>query len=259
MNGSRILVIGGGIGGLTSAIALRRKGFDVEIIERDPDWSVYGVGIIQQSNVVREMAALELVDDYLDAGFGFDFVEIYQPTGELAARIPSPNLAGDYPANVGIGRRALQNVLGDRAKSLGAAIRLGITADSFDDDGEGVTVRFSDGTEDRSDLVIGADGIYSQTRSMIFPEAPKPEFVGQAVWRYNLPRPADLDCLRSYQTSVGVGLVPLSQELMYMFVTTPESGNPRYPRQGLAARMRSKIQGSPPAIRELGEQITADD
>lgn len=259
MKNSRILVIGGGIGGLTSAIALRRKGFDVEIIERDPHWSVYGVGIIQQSNVVREMAALELLENYLDAGFGFDFVEIYMPDGDLAARIPSPKLAGDGPANVGISRRALQNVLGDRAKALGTKIRLGVTADSFDDDGEGVVVRFSDETEDRYDLVIGADGIYSQTRSMIFPDAPKAEFVGQAVWRYNLPRPADLDCLQSYQTSVGVGLVPLSEDLMYMFVTTPEPGNPRYPREGLAARMRSKIEGLPPAIRELGEQITNDD
>ena len=46
MNSARILVIGGGIGGLTSAIALRAGGFEVDLIERDPDWSVYGVGTL---------------------------------------------------------------------------------------------------------------------------------------------------------------------------------------------------------------------
>ncbi|WP_461472616.1 NAD(P)-binding protein, partial [Pararhodobacter sp.] len=50
-----ILVVGGGIGGLTAAIALRRKGYPVEIIEKDADWSVHGVGIIQQFNVLRAM------------------------------------------------------------------------------------------------------------------------------------------------------------------------------------------------------------
>jgi 2-polyprenyl-6-methoxyphenol hydroxylase-like FAD-dependent oxidoreductase len=60
-----ILIVGGGIGGLTSAIALRRKGFEAEIIEKDRSWSVYGVGIIQQSNVVRAMAELGVLDDYL--------------------------------------------------------------------------------------------------------------------------------------------------------------------------------------------------
>ncbi len=63
-----ILVIGGGIGGLTAAIALRGKGHAVTVIERDPDWSVYGVGIIQQSNVIRAMAELGLIDEYLAAG-----------------------------------------------------------------------------------------------------------------------------------------------------------------------------------------------
>ena len=62
MKSAKILVIGGGIGGLTTAIALRRKGFDVEIIEKDPAWKVYGVGIIQQSNVVRAMDELDLLD-----------------------------------------------------------------------------------------------------------------------------------------------------------------------------------------------------
>jgi 2-polyprenyl-6-methoxyphenol hydroxylase-like FAD-dependent oxidoreductase len=120
-------------------------------------------------------------------------------------------------------------------------------------------VRFSDGTSGRYDVVIGADGVYSSTRAMLFPEAETPAFVGQSVWRYNFERPADLDCLRSYEGSVGTGLVPLSDTLMYMFVTTPEPDNPRYPRAGLAERMRGKLASAAPAIRALAAQITRDE
>ena len=256
---ANILVIGGGIGGLTSAIALGRRGFQVEVVERDPTWSVHGVGIIQQSNVIRAMSQLGVLDDYLHAGFGFDHVEIYLPSGQIVARVPSPKLTEGYPANVGISRKALHKVLGDKAVAHGAKIRLGIEAEALADDGLGVTSQFSDGTSGRYDLVIGADGVYSTTRGMIFPDAAEPEFVGQSVWRYNFERPADLDCLRSYEGRIGVGLVPLADDLMYMFVTTPEPDNPRYPRDGLAAAMRSKLEQAPPAIRALADEITDDD
>ena len=258
MQKAKILVIGGGIGGLTAAIALSQQGFEVEVIEKDPDWTVYGVGIIQQSNVVRCMSQLGILDEYLEAAFGFDCVDVFLPDGRHIARVPSPALVEGKPANLGVSRPALQKVLGDSAKAAGAQIRLGVTAVSLDDDGSGVNARFSNGGEGRYDFVIGADGVYSDTRSRLLPEAPQPEFTGQSVWRYNFERTPDVDCLKSYDGPVGVGLVPLSQSLMYMFVTTPEPGNPRHPREGLAAMMRSKLAGCAPPMVELGEQITDD-
>ena len=258
MKDLNILVIGGGIGGLTAAIALRQKGLAVTVIERDPDWSVYGVGIIQQANVVRAVAELGILDDYLAAGCGFDAVEIYAPDGTKVARVPSPRLAEGYPANVGIARTALHKIFGDRTIASGAEVRLGVTADAIEDDGNRVHVRFSDGREGSYDLVVGADGVYSQTRAAILPDAETPQFTGQAVWRYNFPRPAGLDALHVYNGPTGIGLVPMSDEMMYMYVTTPEPDNPRYPTEGIAAAMRGKLENCAPAIRELAEQITDD-
>lgn len=251
-----ILVIGGGIGGLTAAIALRAHGHRVTVIERDPEWSVYGVGIIQQGNVLRAMDHLGLLDDYLSAAVGFDFVAVHAPDGTLVAKVPSHRLVEGCPANVGVGRRALQQVLAARTRSAGAEVRLGVTADSLTDEPGGVRVRFSDGTEGRFDLVVAADGIHSQTRRLIFPESAEPAFTGQAVWRYNLPRPADLDSLHVYNGPIGAGLVPIGDALMYMYLTTPEPGNPFYPQTGLAAAMRAKV---PAALGELAAQITEDD
>ncbi|MFC3579167.1 FAD-dependent oxidoreductase [Sphingomonas hylomeconis] len=258
MRNLNILVIGGGIGGLTAAIALRRDGHAVTVIEQNPNWSVYGVGIIQQSNVIRAMSDLGLIDSYLGAAYGFDFVEIFTPTGVKVARVPSPNLVEGYPANVGIARPALHKVLVDRVLADGVEVKLGVTARQIDDLGDRVRVTLSDDGVQDFDIVVGADGVYSQTRATFFPDAPLPAYTGQAVWRYNLPRPADLDALQAYNGPIGIGLVPMSADQMYIFVTTPEPGNTRYARDGLAARMRDKLENAPPAVRALAAGITDD-
>lgn len=259
MENASILIVGGGIGGLTAAIALRKRCFSVDLVERDPTWSVYGVGIIQQANVLRAVDALGILQDYVGAGFAFDSVDIYLPNGRHAATIPSHKLVDGQPANLGIGRRALHDVLGQRAIEAGTKIRLGVTPERLDDDGAGVTAYFSDGTDARYDLVIGADGVYSQTRAALFPDAAAPLFTGQGVWRYNFARPAEVTSLHAFQGPLGIGLVPLSDALMYMFVTTPEPDNRRYEHNELASAMRDKLAGAPPAIAALAEQITDDD
>jgi 2-polyprenyl-6-methoxyphenol hydroxylase-like FAD-dependent oxidoreductase len=255
MRNLSILVIGGGIGGLTAAIALRRRGFTVHVIEKEPVWSAYGVGIIQQGNVLRAVDALGLLDQYVDAGVGFDAVEVFAPDGTLVARVPSHRLLPGRPANLGISRRALQKMLRGAASAAGATTQLGVTASSIDRAGG---VRFSDGSSGQYDLVVGADGAYSTTRAMIFPEAPVPEYSGQAVWRCNLPRPASLDALRVYNGPTGAGLVPTAPETMYMYLTSAEPGNPHQPRHGLAATMRSRAAACAPAIRLLAAGIIDD-
>jgi 2-polyprenyl-6-methoxyphenol hydroxylase-like FAD-dependent oxidoreductase len=256
MKALRVLVIGGGIGGLTSAIALRQAGFDVEVIEHEPTWSIYGVGIIQQSNVIRAMSQLRLLDAYLDASYGFDGFDIFLPDGTQVASLPSPRLVAGYPANVGIGRRALHKVLGEKTGESGAEVRFGLTATALEDDGAAVNVTFSDGQTGRYDIVIGADGINSSPRRRIMPAAAGPAFTGQSVWRYSFKRPEGLHTLHVYSGPTGVGLVPLSETTMYMYVTTPEPGNPVYETQGLAAAMRAKLKSMTGQIEALAAEIT---
>ena len=58
----KILVVGGGIGGLSATIALRRAGFEVDLVEKNPAWDVYGVGIIQPGNALRALNELGLAE-----------------------------------------------------------------------------------------------------------------------------------------------------------------------------------------------------
>jgi 2-polyprenyl-6-methoxyphenol hydroxylase-like FAD-dependent oxidoreductase len=254
-----VLIVGGGIGGLCFAVALRDRDIAVEIVEIKREWTVYGVGIIQQSNVVRAMAQLGLVNRYLAAAFPFENVGIYNPfDGQRVALIPGKRLAGpEYPANLGISRPALHNILTSAALERGTRVRLGVTVDHLDQTDDSVEIWFSDRTKGRFDLVVGADGIYSRIREMVFGEQLQPRFTGQSVWRHNFVRRPEIDHLAAFNGPNGsAGLVPLSQTLMYMYLTSTEPGNPRMPEDQLDSLMRHRLAGFGGPIGELRETIT---
>src|SRR6266403_4376900 len=85
----RVLVVGGGIGGLTTAIGLSRSGIATDIIEIKRDWTVYGVGIIQPSNQLRALAELGLADVCVERGAAFVGWEFYDDAGRVPARAPT--------------------------------------------------------------------------------------------------------------------------------------------------------------------------
>lgn len=253
----RVLIVGGGIAGLAAAIGLRRVGIEVDLIERNPAWSVAGIGIIQQSNVVRAMAQLGVVDEFLQAGWCFNYTRAYDAAGQLLAQIDAPRLTThDYPAMMGVARPALQRVLADAARRAGARLRIGVEVLHIASTEQGVRVTDSEGGDLSYDLIVGADGLYSQLRQLLWPELPPPAYTGQAVWRYNLPRPAELDCLAT-QTGehANAGVCPVSAEGMYLFVTSGEPGNPRMPNEQLATRMRERLAGFGGFVAQLREQI----
>jgi 2-polyprenyl-6-methoxyphenol hydroxylase-like FAD-dependent oxidoreductase len=258
---SKVLIVGGGISGLCLAIALRDRGVAVDIAEIKTEWTVYGVGIIQQSNVVRAMADLGIVDKYLAAAFPFENPCLYAPDGSLIAKLPGLRLAGpEYPANLGVSRLALHKVLTEEAQTRGASVTLGQSVSSLRQDADGVDVAFSDGTSGRYDIVVGADGINSRVRKLLFGDRYAPRYTGQAVWRHNFPRPKEMDHLCAYPTPDGnAGLCPLSDETMYLFVTSAEPGNPHYSRDQLPGVMRDRMKQYRGIIGELRDTISDPD
>ena len=253
-----VLVIGGGVGGLTATTALRRQGIEVDLVEKNPDHSVYGVGIIQPNNTLRALDSIGLAQACVARGGAFPGWRIFDRDGNPLAEAPgTSDAAPGLPAVNGITRPILQEILLDAARGGGTEIRLGVSVATMDDDGDAVSVEFDDGTRGRYDFVVGSDGLYSDLRRRLFPDAPAPRFSDQGVWRYNFDRPPEVEWGAVYYGErTKVGLVPMSPTTMYMFLVSHEPGSPRFPRERLAELMRERLDGFTGLVATLRERIT---
>ncbi|GAC1300665.1 MAG: FAD-dependent oxidoreductase [Ktedonobacteraceae bacterium] len=244
----KILIVGGGIGGMVAAVALHQKQFEVEIVEVNPNWDVYGVGIIQLANALRALASVGLADQALAAGFAMDTLSFYNHEGHLLYAIPQPQLAGpQYPSSNALTRTRLHKLLQDAVQQAGIPVRLGVTVSELEEKEDAVEVTFTDWTTARYDLVIGADGIRSLVRSLVFGTQYQPSYAGQMAWRYNTPRPPEVDNFQMFLGKSGnkAGFVPLADDLMYILLTDkqPETNGswPRIPEERLAEVFRERL------------------
>lgn len=258
---SRILIIGGGFSGMAAAIQLRRQGAEVDLVEIDPGWRSYGAGISLGGATLRAFRTLGILDAFLAQGNAADGVQLCLPNGPRVAELPTPRIAGpDVPGGGAIMRPVLARILADATRASGANVRLGCTFTAIEQDAEGVEVAFTDGSRQRYDLVIGADGLYSQVREAVFPQAPKPRYSGQAVWRAVLPRPPEIDtCVMWMGPRVKPGVNPVSKTEMYLFVTEPRPSNDHVDPATFADHLRGLLADfSAPALQAIRAQIGPD-
>jgi 2-polyprenyl-6-methoxyphenol hydroxylase-like FAD-dependent oxidoreductase len=257
-----VLIVGGGIGGLALAIGLRKARIAVEIVEIKKEWTVYHVGIIAQSNLIRATVSLGIADECVAAGFAYQGVRFCDADGNVLGQQPGLKLAGPkYPAFLGLTRPALHEVLSRAAKKAGVKVWLGLRVEKLSQSNNKVSVQFSDGSAGEYDLVVGADGIHSQIRAILFGDQLKPKFTGEGVWRYNVSRPPDVDYGSIYATRDGpkAGLIPLTHETAYIFRIGAEPGNPRFSQNDLDGIMRDRLKPFGGAIGELVGDITDPD
>jgi 2-polyprenyl-6-methoxyphenol hydroxylase-like FAD-dependent oxidoreductase len=217
----RVLVIGGGASGNAATILLRRAGIAVDLVEAKPDWNATsGSGITLQGNALRVLRELGVWERVSASGFPFATLGITTPDGTVLHVAEDIKTGGDdLPATLGMQRPQLQQILIDAVRASGATVRLGTAAENLEQDADGVSVRFSDGTEGRYDLVIAADGVGSATRAAIG-ITDRPEPTGMAIWRIAAPRPAGVE--RSDLAYGGpayiAGYTPTSENTIYAFV-----------------------------------------
>lgn len=226
----KALIVGGGTGGQSCALALRRLGVDVDLIDIDTKWGVSGAGLTITGPTLRALRDLGVYDEVVDGAYVGNGIRVCNVNGELLRELETP-MPADAGVNGsgGITRPGLHKILAAHVKAAGTKIRLGLTVDGFSEEADGVSVRFSDGTVAKYDFVIGADGIFSRVRQLIMPDAPKPEYTGQSCWRVTIDRPAEVERRQYFLGGpLKVGFTPVSDTEMYMFVleTSPQVYRP---------------------------------
>jgi len=195
----KVIIAGGGVGGLVTALMLHARGIDCEVFEQADGIRELGVGINTLPHAIKELADLGLLDR-LDA-VAIRTYELFYTNrfGQEIWREPRGLDAGYDVPQFSIHRGRLQTVIYQavRARLGESRIRLNCRLGSFTQDDGGVTAYFFDRTgahrhTARGDVLIGADGIHSVVRDKLFPNEGPPRWNGLMLWRGAIDWPAFL-------------------------------------------------------------------
>jgi naringenin degradation protein FdeE len=240
----KVLVVGGGVAGMSCAIELRKAGIAVDLVDVDANWRAYGAGLTITGPTMRALKTLGVLEQVKARGAAWNGAKVFNQAGELLEELSIPYLAPDLPGTGGIMRPVLHKILSARTLALGTSVRLGCTVSEVEQGGGGVEVRFSDSSRGAYDLVIGADGISSGIRAQVFPEAAKPRFTGQVIYRIVAERPAGFDRSHFFMgRDLKVGFNPVSPTHMYMFLLYADPANPKLDPKDMPRLLHEKLAG----------------
>jgi 2-polyprenyl-6-methoxyphenol hydroxylase-like FAD-dependent oxidoreductase len=255
----RVLVVGGGVGGLTAAIAFAQRGVEVLLIERRPTFEIPGVGLGQPANALRIYDALGLLPEILASGFCYDRMWIFDHH-----RVPIVEhkfLLGDgrVPAFCALSRLRLHEILLAAAQRAGVQVRTGVTVSAIYDEADRATVAFSDSGSAAFDLIAGFDGIRSATRLHLFGSAFAPRPSGYGGWRVQVPRHTEVRGMEFLQ-GIGskTGAMPLADDLMYVFHIRPEPPDAIFRREDYVDLFRQRLAGYGSYVAETAEALDAN-
>jgi salicylate hydroxylase len=186
----KVLVAGGGIGGLAAAIALLQRGFDVEVHEQAGELREIGAGIQISPNGNRALNELGVFERLRELSISASGKEIrlwntgqtwklFDLGGEALRKYGFPYLT--------VFRPDLLKVLGDRVREFKPdAVRLKSRAVGVRQDADGVTLLLEDGSSARGDVLVGADGVHTKIRAALF-GADEVQYTGMVAWRALVP------------------------------------------------------------------------
>lgn len=255
------LVIGGGFSGMTAALQLARQGIAVDLVEIDTGWRSYGAGISLHGSTLRVLRGLGLIERFLEEGYATDGVELRGPDDKVLALLPTPRVAGpDIPGGGAIMRPALARILKEAVQKEKVDVRLGLSFAAIEQTPEAAVVTFTDGTQRSYDLVIGADGLYSQVRSTCFADAPKPRFIGQSVWRAVLPRPEGIETVTMWMgPKLKVGVNRVTEDTVYLFLTEDRPTNDFVAPETFLDTLRGLLERfAAPTVRRIAQTLGED-
>lgn len=235
----RILIVGGGIAGLTLATALHQQGFAAELVERSPTWPAIGAGILLHANGMRVLRSLGRGEAVEQAGAVVRRWRWCDQQGNILSDTDLEAMWGEVGSCIGIARPKLQQAL--VAGAAAVPCRLDTAVTSLVQDEQRVSVSFSDGSRGDYDLVVGADGIHSTVRELALGAA-STGYIGVMIRRGFIP--TRLRGVEGITILLGkgcfFGLIPVGDGLTFGFGGV---GEPRFhdPLEGRLERFRRRF------------------
>jgi 2-polyprenyl-6-methoxyphenol hydroxylase-like FAD-dependent oxidoreductase len=257
MDGKSVVVVGGGIGGLTAAVALRQVGWRVTVLERAARFGEIGAGITLMSNGLRCLDAIGLGEAVRGSGLPMLAIGMRTAEGRWLSRIDGDG--ADLEARMGttaltIHRAELHKILRDALPAAALIAGVATTGIHGGADGGPAEVRFRDRDQDavlRAELVVGADGVHSWVRAQRWPDAPAPVYSGSTSWRaVTTPSSAAAtEMSLSWGQGTEFGVMPLVDGRTYWYAAANADEAQRNPDELEELRRRFGIWHEPiPAV-----------
>jgi 2-polyprenyl-6-methoxyphenol hydroxylase-like FAD-dependent oxidoreductase len=221
----KIIILGGGIAGLSTAIALKNNGIDAVVFESAPSIKPVGAGLGLAANAIKAFKELRIEEEVIAAGRFMESFTVYNQYGKTITKTDSKAVSKKYGLdNFSIHRADLHELL--LSKLNPSNIRLNKKVKSFEQQADGVTVFFEDGTLYKADYVIAAEGIHSVVRKKLLPQS-STRFSGYTCWRAIIDN-SSLQLNESSETwgkNGRFGIVPLKDNRIYWFACMNAAAN----------------------------------
>lgn len=254
-----ITIIGAGMGGLTTGIALKKFGHHVTIYEQAEQILAMGAAISLWSNGVKCLNYLGLTDQVAKLGGQMDHLAYMDGlTGDVMTQFSLHPLIAEvgqrpYP----VSRSDLQNMLMDEFGREN--IHLGKKMLSFTETNDVVTVQFADGTQVQTQLLVGADGTHSITRAYVLGEQVERRYAGYVNWNGLVEISEDYAPADQWTTYVGEGkrvsLMPVADHRFYFFFDVPLPAGLENNRSNYKALLKEYFAGWCPQVQKLIDNI----
>jgi 2-polyprenyl-6-methoxyphenol hydroxylase-like FAD-dependent oxidoreductase len=214
-----ILIAGGGIGGLTAAVALRRAGFAVEVFERAPEIREVGAGIAIQPNAVLALRRIGLDQAVAEVSCVEESLCLWTSAGALLARLDPREITPDAPF-LSLHRATLQRAL---LAALGpGGVHTGCECVGYEARPDGVTLVLRDGRRIEGAVLVGADGVHSAVRERLLGDG-EPRYAGYTAWRAVTPEgfaPRPAGSSETWGRGHRFGIVPIEHGRVYWYATS---------------------------------------
>lgn len=177
----KISIIGGGIGGLCTAIGLQKEGFNVEVFEAARSFEPLGAGLALSSNAMEALRILGVAEEIIKKGKILKQFSILDEKGRLiSTRNTEASIAAFGIDNFTIHRADLHHILINKLNSK--SLVFDHTLESFQKEGGSIKLSFKNGATAHTDCLIAADGVHSVVRRQLLPES-RPRYSGYTCWR----------------------------------------------------------------------------